>query len=253
MTRKLILSFFILSIISILPARVFQVDKPRVFYTIGISTLLDFSNSFYLDNNVSSLTDRDLNTLSRNDIPFFDRWSMSSYDSGTDRLSSYLTLFSLGSTALFCSYDEPYTWDNLLVLSEVLAVQSVVCSWTKTLSLRNRPYVYDNKTPLEKKTDVEARLSFYSRHTSTAFAIAVYTHFYQHHAGNNHYLTGLSYGIATLVGITRIASGSHYFSDVISGAAIGSIISYLVCSSHKSLLIRNIRFGANSISYHFSF
>ncbi len=62
--------------------------------------------------------------------------------------------------------------------------------------------------------------SFPSGHTTQAFAIAsVISEHY-----TNPWARGASYGLASLVGLSRIQDDAHYASDVVAGAAIGFLI-----------------------------
>jgi hypothetical protein len=234
-------------------ARVFQVNQEQAYLNIIIGSSLEWTNNLYNEKNIKNLSDDELNQATKSDVPFFDRWSMRKYDQSLSDTGTYLTLLSLGSTVLLNSWDEPYTWDNLLVLSEILVVQSTLNGWSKSLTQRKRPYVYDDNADQEFRTDNNARLSFYSRHTSTAFAVAVYGHYYQYHTAGNIYLITSSYGLAAFIGMSRIFAGEHFFSDVVTGAVIGSLTSYLLCRSHRSALIRTLHIGHNSLSLQFKF
>ncbi|MFL5478285.1 MAG: phosphatase PAP2 family protein, partial [Gemmatimonadaceae bacterium] len=94
---------------------------------------------------------------------------------------------------------------------------------------RQRPFV-DIKNPHSFQfgrgfSDDKYR-SFPSGHTTTAFAFASTvtreTQFFWPHAG---FLVGtIFYGGASLVGISRIYNNMHWASDVVAGAAIGTIM-----------------------------
>ena len=77
--------------------------------------------------------------------------------------------------------------------------------------------------------------SFYSGHTSDAFAmvIALYTtHRLRHDEDANHWLfVGLPF--AALTGYLRIAADKHYASDVLAGAAAGSVVGWVIPELHK--------------------
>lgn len=82
----------------------------------------------------------------------------------------------------------------------------------------------------EKRPSGSDNLSFPSGHTTTAFAFASVV------AMEHEWYWGLgAYGIASLVGFSRINDNAHYLHDVVMGATIG--ISYgvaLYYSEHKS-------------------
>lgn len=243
----------IFTLASQLTAQVFDLNREQAYFNIITGGTLNLLNSYYDDKHVNPLTPEEINTLSKQNIPSFDRWSVREYDRDMDDLGKYLTLISIGSAALFSAWDDPYTWDNLLVFSEILIVQNTLNSWTKSLALRNRPYTYDPDTEWELKTVQDARFSFYSRQTSTAFAVAVYSHFYQYHTTRNQLIVTGSYALATLVGISRINSGSHFPTDVITGMVAGSLSSYLICRSHLNKRRTRIIWGADSLQLNYDF
>lgn len=69
--------------------------------------------------------------------------------------------------------------------------------------------------------------SFPSLHTAFSFAIATYIYFYNKRVGL------MLFGIATIVGISRIFVGVHFPLDVIFGAFVGSGISLLFVKLFK--------------------
>lgn len=251
--KRTITIFLVLLFSGQLYGRVFNVNLEQVYINIFIGTTLELANNYYNKNYVADLTAEEISGTISQDVPFFDRWAIRAYDKNMDDAGTYLTLFSLVTTAFFSCWDEPYTWDNFLVLSEILIAQSAINSWTKSLTLRKRPFVYDDQTDMYMKLDYNARFSFYSNHTSTAFAIAVYNHFHQYHTDRNPYLISMNYGIAALTGLSRISAGKHFLSDVVVGAIIGSISSYLICQSHRRGMDRTVIWGSDSVKLRVTF
>jgi membrane-associated phospholipid phosphatase len=85
------------------------------------------------------------------------------------------------------------------------------------------------------RPDGSDSVSFYSGHTSDAFALvmALYTtHRLRHDEDANHLLlVGLPF--ATITGYLRIAADKHYASDVLVGAAAGSVVGFVIPALHK--------------------
>lgn len=72
--------------------------------------------------------------------------------------------------------------------------------------------------------------SFPSGHTTQAFAVAsvIAAHY------DSLWVKAAAYGLAGLVGLTRMEKGAHYASDVLAGALIGAAIGNAVVRFHDS-------------------
>ena len=88
--------------------------------------------------------------------------------------------------------------------------------------------VWPRPRPFERLSDVtplashSAGRSFPSRHVASGLAMAAVGG--QEHPG----LGPLMGGVAWLLGLSRIAAGLHYPTDVAAGAALGHLIGYIV-------------------------
>jgi membrane-associated phospholipid phosphatase len=112
---------------------------------------------------------------------------------------------------------------------ESIMVANVVGVTIKLLAGRQRPYV-DTKVPdsfqLFRGFSGDQFRSFPSGHTITAFAFASTvtreSQFWWPHA--TWYVGTAFYGGASLVGLSRIYNNQHWASDVMAGAAIGTLV-----------------------------
>jgi len=95
----------------------------------------------------------------------------------------------------------------------------IVVTVIRALINAQRPYEKYDYTPVVQKNTVGK--SFPSRHTVSAFIIAMAFMYIQMSLGI------IMLVIATAIGITRVVSGVHFIRDVISGAAIGILIGVL--------------------------
>ena len=84
-----------------------------------------------------------------------------------------------------------------------------------------RPYDLFNQIPLVKYTKGKGK-SFPSRHTSSAFIIAI-SYFYIH----SNYLASVMFLIAIIIAFSRVAVGVHFPRDVIYAALISLIWSLI--------------------------
>ena len=108
-----------------------------------------------------------------------------------------------------------------------------------------------------KRPDGSNDRSFFSGHTSTAFASSTYLALELNSFYNDWSLTrnnsplrisfkiasfSVLYGWAGYVGYSRIKDKKHYLSDVLVGAAAGSLISYFIYDSNDNGIGDNLNF-----------
>ncbi len=91
-------------------------------------------------------------------------------------------------------------------------------------------YVLKNTTH-ELRPDESAYNSFPSGHTAQAFAAA--TFLAEEYKDKIKWMPYLGYGIASSVGILRMANNRHYISDVLVGAGIGILSMKLAYVTHQ--------------------
>ncbi|MBN2461755.1 MAG: phosphatase PAP2 family protein [Candidatus Cloacimonetes bacterium] len=227
-----------------LSGQTFQVKDPEfIFYMLGI-TALDLSNNLYVDININKLTEAEMAALDPGQLPFFDKWISCNYDKKLKKASDY-TIYGTVAATLLTVYDEDYFWDNLMVYSKILMTQSALCKWVKSLTLRERPYLYDVENKINTK---QSRQSFFSSHASTAFASATFAYYYYlDNYGASIPAAALLFGGAVATSCLRVAAAQHFPSDVVTGALMGSLISYCICKVHSTDRIK-YNFGYNSLT-----
>ncbi len=109
----------------------------------------------------------------------------------------------------------------------------------KTSVARARPYMYYENPPAEKLEEGEWNRSFPSGHTTASFAAAAFTVYTCNDLFPESSLRwavgALSYGTAATIAALRVASGSHFVTDVAAGAAIGTLWGFGVPMINKWL------------------
>lgn len=109
---------------------------------------------------------------------------------------------------------------GLLSMGSIL-VSSGITSVLKNQFHRYRPnittenHVFDGPIPTSDNTSLP------SSHTATAFAVA--TSFATVYGYEYKFVPPVAYGIATLVGLSRINDNAHWATDVIAGAVVGYV------------------------------
>jgi len=127
-------------------------------------------------------------------------------------------------------------WTPLLMLSQVLALQSGVNLAVRSLAVWPRPFLLGSQGG-EERTASGVSGSFYSGHSSAAFASATFTGYWfaQQHPESPYrkWIWTGSYLTATTIATLRVMAGKHYPSDVLVGAAVGSAFGWLIPWLHR--------------------
>jgi membrane-associated phospholipid phosphatase len=124
-----------------------------------------------------------------------------------------------------------------LMWLEANAWSQGLCTVTKVIAQRTRPYVYDPDAPADKKTRPNARLSYFSGHTVAAatnsfFVATVFSDYSSNHSAEVAvWSSAVLY--SALTGFFRVDSGHHFTTDVLTGFAIGATAGYLVPRFHR--------------------
>ena len=148
-----------------------------------------------------------------------------------------LTATVLAPVGVLAASDVPHKWErDLPVVMEATALSLAVSVAIKHVAHRSRPrdrFCADEKgeAPCRKDT----RLSFYSGHTSAAFAAAVAMGRLADHHGLEHrrWIWGTQLALATTTGALRVMSDQHFATDVIVGMFTGGLVGCLVPALHK--------------------
>ncbi len=109
----------------------------------------------------------------------------------------------------------------------------------KTSVRRTRPYMYTDKWDWNSVKDGDYTLSFPSGHTTDAFMGATFLSytFWKYYPDSKFRIPVIatSYAIAATTGFLRVASGNHFLTDVMAGAALGSAVGFLVPFVHEKI------------------
>lgn len=121
---------------------------------------------------------------------------------------------------------------DFVVLGETVSLSLALSTAVKYAVRRPRPYMYADGAVLSDRQEEEASLSFYSAHTSTAFAMATaYSYLFSLRHPDSPLVVPCwitTHLLAAAVGGLRIAAGWHFYTDVLTGAVLGSAVGLLV-------------------------
>jgi undecaprenyl-diphosphatase len=175
------------------------------------------------------------------------------------------TLDDLGTVGAFALLSSP-----LMLLIEpkeewftigTMYVESVLLAYAlkdfgKVLVNKPRPYMYNNTYPQKEIESGDWNKSFPSGHTTLAFTGAAYTSYvfskYNPSSSWKWPVIVSSYALASTVGILRVASGNHFITDVLCGAAIGTCCGIVVPFLHTLNAKINSESNTNRIQTNFS-
>lgn len=192
------------------------------------------------DDTVSVVTPLEIQQLDRNSVNILDRFATYNYSPTTAKASDIcLGTILVAPFTLLAADNIRRDWDKLTVMYvETMLWSAMLPSYTKGTVQRIRPFAYNTDAPLDKKLDAETRRSFFSGHTCLAFSSAVflstvYSHYYPD-SDNSLYVWGGSLIVAGSVGAFRVGAGAHFPTDVLVGAAIGSVVGYAIPWLHET-------------------
>lgn len=176
----------------------------------------------------------------RADVPWFDRGALDRSSRGA-RLASQVavsTMLVLPPTLDLLDVRRgggswSHVGEDVVVIGEALLVDGALNEIAKVAVRRPRPFTYDGGA----HADRDDYLSFYSSHSSTAFAVgmAYATTFSLRHpdSGCRYLVYGAVIAGGGTTGLLRVLGGKHFPSDVAVGALVGSAVGIAVPLLHR--------------------
>jgi len=164
------------------------------------------------------------------------RWTATERAATISNLSGYLLapVVALGSLALATDDRSWGGWiDDAIPVIEAAAVAGLLNQTVKFAVGEQRPLVHF--APSDRPPTHDDNLSFYSGHTTLAFAVATAAGEVARRRGYRAapaiYATG--YALGALTGYLRMAADRHYFTDIATGAATGIVIGLVIPALHR--------------------
>lgn len=164
-----------------------------------------------------------------------DRWAVGQRSS-LAHTASNVTLLGVGGLSAYLTTHDlsgPDARGNLAVLANTVTWTAASTQWLKVLVHRKRPVLYTDGA-LAAAAAPDNQRSFPSGHTSVAFSVA--TAYLV--IGNRENLpqhtrnTLLLFAGAAGIGALRVKGGSHFPTDVLGGAVLGSAVGWLAAALH---------------------
>ncbi|AUD05802.1 phosphatase PAP2 family protein [Spirosoma pollinicola] len=229
-------SFFILPTFAQSPYEL-KTGKELTLLGVGAITL---GTSVALRSAVDPLTPTEISSLNRDEINAFDRKATFHWSTTADRLSD-VTLAGnavlLGALTLGTKPMRQDVKTVAVMFIETIALANGIERSVKGVTQRTRPFVYNPVAPLDEKMTRDARQSFFSGHATNAFATAVFTgEVFRHYFPNSRLKPVVwigSLGLATATCVLRYEGGLHYPTDLLAGAAFGSLVGWGIPKLHQ--------------------
>ena len=194
--------------------------------------------------------------LDPQEVNSFDRPFMAPYSKMLDDLSLVPAIaVALSPAVLLTQPSSEYLTIGLMYI-ESFAITYGSKELIKYLVHRERPYMYDVNTPMSLVQDEEHNESFLSGHTALAFNGASFASYvfckYNPDSKWKIPVIAASYSLAAATAAMRVASGCHFVTDVLAGAALGTVIGIAVPALHTLLAKENVTVSASPFGLVFS-
>jgi len=224
---------------SVIAQSPYKLDTKKEWIIFGSGLVIGGIGNYFTQK-INPLTTEEISALSRQDVNAFDRPATYNYSKSAARWSDVLVASCIIFPPTLLSQNlirEDWQTFSVMYLQTVMFANFIPMV-SKGRVKRIRPYVYNEDAPFEKKLETDAQLSFYSGHTTNAFASAVffsttYSHYYPNSRWKPYIWVG-SLGLASMVGYLRFEAGKHFPSDVLVGAVVGSTIGFFIPYLHRS-------------------
>lgn len=222
--------------------------KESPYHDFSLKNELPYIGSFaglaainFLIDSPSPLTEEDILGLNAQRINSFDRYAISNSSEQAQDLSDFFLTGVLVLPSIFLS--NHHTRKDivpLVIMSlEVIGINIALTNITKKIAKRARPLAYNPDFPLEEKMTENARLSFFSGHTShtsaLSFLIAKVITDYHPEAkrGVKFGIWAFAASVPAVTGYLRVRAGKHFPTDVIAGYLAGGLLGVAIPALHK--------------------
>lgn len=186
------------------------------------------------------LTEAQILALRREDIWAFDRSPSYNWSRPAAHASDALMFTAIASPALLLldrDIRQRSGWRVAVMGMQVFALNTGITNLTKILVKRTRPFVYNPDAPMSYKQREDARLAFFSGHTSTTASMSFFTAkvYHDHHRGSRAvpFVWAGAAVLPAVTGFLRWRAGKHYITDIITGYAVGALVGILVPELYK--------------------
>jgi membrane-associated phospholipid phosphatase len=221
----------------------YELTPQRELVILGGITLFT-GTSYYANRNIEPPSRTDVEKLDRNDINRFDRsatnnWSPKARKASDIVLRAALITPAAAAVPLASDGKAKEILFVTVMFGESIFLITGMTGTAKGTVRRNRPYLYNTSLTYEEKKEMgsDSRKSFFSGHSSASFCAASFaTTVYADIRPDSplKYIVGsVAFSLAAATGYLRYRAGMHYPSDIIAGAAAGTLTGYIIPAVHR--------------------
>ena len=210
------------------------VDGPYLAGTLGLNVL-----GFKLIQDMEPLSEQEVLSLQKEDVPKIDRWLAGNYSQKANDLSDYPFYGSFAVPFIMMLTDDyrGHAGQISVMFVETMATTGALFTITAATVRRTRPLAYNENIPMSERTDDNARRSFFAGHTAatasaTFFAAKIFNDF-NRDSSARYYVWAAAALVPAGVGVLRSTAGKHFLTDNIVGYTIGAASGILIPEFHK--------------------
>ena len=179
----------------------------------------------------------------KSDIATLDQIFMRPYSKPLHIVGTGTMGLAMATPALFAILPSEEWFTIGTMYLETMLIANGIKEWTKLLVYRARPYMYFDGYPEDKLESGDWNCSFPSGHTTMSFAGAAFTTMVFCQCFPNspwkYAVAAGAFSLAAITGGLRMASGNHFFTDVLVGAVLGTAVGFAVPYMHTKTFYGN--------------
>lgn len=193
--------------------------------------------------------------LDPSEVNGFDKLVMRPYNKLLDITADISSIMAMVTPAVLFSAPSNQYLTIGVMYAETMALSYGANTLLKYLVNRNRPYMYFDGYPKSEESSGDSSKSFPSRHSTMSFAAAGFTSYvFSKYFPESKWkipVIALSYSLATATAVFRVASGNHFMTDVLAGAALGTLIGYAIPALHTLFVDKDVEATVSPFSLAF--
>lgn len=240
---RLLLVFLLLAYFASAEAQ-YERYPVRTQFAMTIGTSILAGGGWLIEHQVKPFQISEIEMLREREFGRLDQWCIHPIDQQSAKASDIL----LGGSALLPLVALPWIKKEHLGSTVNMYFQTSFLNYFLTSSIkgitqRARPYVYSLNTPTHDLLHREARLGFFSGHTSTSASYSFLGAMLIQEYCDNPTVRTIAWIVAStlpaITGYLRMRAGKHFFTDVLVGYTVGAMVGIGIPLFHRNVEHKN--------------